>query len=415
MFEAQVARTPGVVAVESADTLWTYGELEVRANRWARELIGRGVGPGDRVGVVLERSAEWVAVVLGVVKAGAAFVPVDPAYPSERVALVLRDVDPALVVCSGATVGLLSDTGLECLVCDDPGVVGLVAGWSVAAPVDGERRVPLRGAHAAYVIYTSGSTGRPKGVVVSHQGIGSLAGAQIDRFGVGVGSRVLQFAALGFDAVVSELCMALLSGATLVVADGEHMPPRRRLGETVAELGVSHVTVPPSLLATEEDLPAGLVTLVVAGEVCGPELVGRFAVGRRMVNAYGPTEVTVCATMSRPLSPEVASGVVVPIGRPVWNTRVFVLDEFLRPVAPGVVGELYVAGRGLARGYAGRPGLSAERFVACPFGGLGLGERMYRTGDLVRWTAGGELVFAGRADAQIKIRGFRVEPGEIEA
>ena len=379
LFAAQVAVSPDAPAVEFEGASWSYRELDERSDAVASQLIRRGVRVEDRVAVLLPRSLELVAVLLGVVKAGAAFVPVDPSYPVERVSFILADAAPSVVWDSAS----LPETGDS-----QPVQVGL--------------------SNAAYVIYTSGSTGVPKGVVVSHAGLASLAGAQIDRFGVGRGSRVLQAAALGFDALVSELCMALLSGATLVLAGADRMPPAGRLEDVLAGSKITHVTVPPSLLATVESLPESLGTVVVAGEACPPSLVERWSAGRRLFNAYGPTESTVCVSMSGPLS----SGSVVPIGVPVWNSRVFVLDSFLRPVAPGVTGELYVAGSGLARGYAGRLGLTASRFVACPFG---TGERMYRTGDLARWTASGELVFAGRGDEQVKIRGFRIELGEIEA
>ncbi|WP_158892216.1 non-ribosomal peptide synthetase [Amycolatopsis anabasis] len=384
LFEAQAARTPDAPAVVFEDSGLSYAELDERANRLARALIARGAGPERLVALRLPRSVDLVVAQLAVLKAGAAYLPVDPDYPDERIAFLLDDSAPVLTVSPEILAELLAEAANQ-----PSGPVG--------------RRVPVSG--AAYVIYTSGSTGRPKGVVVSHRGAASLAAAQRDRFAVGPGSRVLQFASPSFDAAFWELCMSLLSGACLVLAPAERLMPGRALAELLTAQGITHATIPPAALAAMERLPDGM-TLVVAGEACSSELVGRWSPGRRMVNAYGPTETTVCATMSEPLS----GHVVPPIGGPVRNTRVYVLDSALRPVPPGVTGELYVAGVGLARGYLGRPGLTAERFVACPFGG-----RMYRTGDLARWNRAGELEFAGRADHQVKIRGFRVEPGEIEA
>ncbi|MCQ8195327.1 amino acid adenylation domain-containing protein [Streptomyces rugosispiralis] len=396
LFDERAALSPDAVAVVgSGGEEWSYGELRKRADRVAGVLAARGVGRGDLVAVVLERSADVVGVLLGIAKAGAGFVPVDPAYPVERIGWMVEDSAPALVLCSEETRRLVP-AGVECLVWDPSDVVADPAP-AVSVGVD----------DVAYVIYTSGSTGRPKGVAVTHRGIGNMAAAQI-RFAVGAGARVLQLASLSFDASVWELFMALLSGAALVMADPDRLPPNGSLSEVVAEFGVTHMSLSPSVLAAVEELPESLSTVVVAGEVCPPGLVERWAPGRLMVNGYGPTEVTVCATLSTPL--EAYGSGSVPIGRPISNTAVYVLDERLHPVPVGVLGELYVAGPGLARGYLGRPGLTAERFVACPF----RDGRMYRTGDLAKWTRDGQLVFGGRADAQVKVRGFRVEPGEIE-
>ncbi|WP_189267314.1 non-ribosomal peptide synthase/polyketide synthase [Streptomyces fuscichromogenes] len=380
-FAAQVRATPDAVALACGDAELTYRQLNTRANRFAHALIARGVGPEQTVAVALPRSVESVVAVLGVLKAGAAYLPVDPAYPQARIAYMLADARPALVV-------------------DDPALVTEVSAWPETDPV-----VALDVRHPAYVIYTSGSTGRPKGVVVAHGGVASLVAGQIERFAIHPDSRVLQFASPSFDASVSEICTALLRGAALVLPQAAD--PVAAL--TDRDLAVTHVTVPPSVLAAVPEGSVRVSTLVVAGEACPPELVDRWASGRRMVNAYGPTETTVCATMSDPLSPGAG---VPPIGRPIAGARVYVLDERLRPVPTGVAGELYVAGAGLARGYLNRPGLTAGRFVACPFG---TGERMYRTGDLVRWLGDGQLEFVGRADDQVKVRGFRVEPGEVEA
>ncbi|MEO3850565.1 amino acid adenylation domain-containing protein [Streptomyces sp. B8F3] len=408
LFGVQVVRSSGAVAVVAGGVSLSYGELGDRAGRLARFLVAVGVGPEVRVGVVVERSVALVVALLAVSLAGGVFVPVDPGYPVERLGFVLGDADPAVVLCTSGTYGVLPD-GVRAVVLDDPVVAAEVAGFPGGVLRAEERGGPVTVDHAAYVIYTSGSTGTPKGVVVSHRGLRNLARAQIHRFGVGPRSRVLQFASVSFDAAVSELCMALLSGAALVVPTAGELPPQVSLGDALRATGATHVTVPPSVPAVAEELPDTLETLVVAGEACPPGLVDRWSPGRRMINAYGPTEATVCAAMSTPLTPGTDP---VPIGAPMANVRAYVLDAFLQPVAPGVTGELYVAGPGLARGYRGRPGQTAERFVACPFTP---GERMYRTGDLARWTDGGELVFAGRADEQVKVRGHRIEPGEIEA
>ncbi|WP_330347951.1 non-ribosomal peptide synthase/polyketide synthase [Streptomyces sp. NBC_00582] len=373
-FARQAGATPDAIALVAGDVELSYARLDARANRFAHALLERGVGAEDVVALVLPRSVELVVGMLGTMKAGAAYLPVDPDYPAARVQFMLEDARPALVVEEPGLGDGLPET--------DPGVA-----------------VDVR--QPAYVIYTSGSTGRPKGVVVGHAGIAHLVAAQVERFAVDARSRVLQFASPSFDASVSELYTALLTGATLV------LPPAH---DPVAGLtaDITHVTLPPSVLAAVESLSVS--TLVVAGEACAPELVERWAPGRRMINAYGPTETTVCATMSRPLSP---TGGVPPIGRAITGARVYVLDERLQPVPVGVPGELYVAGAGLARGYLRQPALTAARFVADPYGAPG--SRMYRTGDVVRRRRDGELEFVGRADEQVKVRGFRIEPAEIES
>ncbi|SEB73448.1 non-ribosomal peptide synthase domain TIGR01720/amino acid adenylation domain-containing protein, partial [Rhizobiales bacterium GAS188] len=404
LFETQAAKSPDAIAVVFEESALSYGELNARANRLAHHLIGQGVGPEDIVGLCLPRSLELVVYLLGILKVGACL-PLDPDYPPARLGFMLRDAKPVCVVTLGAlAAGLPADVAQ----------LRLDAEESVAALAKACERNPtgrsLAAQHPAYVIYTSGSTGTPKGVTVTHAGVASLAAAQIAHFGVTPQSRVLQFASLSFDAAFSELCLALLSGARLVLCPAERLLPGEALAAVAAEQAITHVTLPPAALAA---MPAGSLAscsdLIVAGEALAPQLLQRWSRGRRLINAYGPTETTVCAAMSAPLGEAEAPS----IGRPIWNTRIYVVGAGLQPVPVGVAGELYIAGPGLARGYLGRPGLTASRFVADPFGPAG--SRMYRSGDLAKWRPDGVLEFIGRADDQVKIRGFRIEPGEVEA
>ncbi|MEH0418318.1 amino acid adenylation domain-containing protein [Streptomyces sp. B21-083] len=407
LFEAQVRRAPGAPAVVFGEHTLTYAELNARANRLARALVARGAGPESRVAIAMPRSPEAVVATMAVLKAGSSYLPVDTAYPEDRIAYMLQDSRPALVLATRETaVDLPGVPGTEVLLVDGEDLAGVDPGDLT----DADRPGTLRPASAAYVIYTSGSTGRPKGVVVTHAGVAAMVATQEDRIGAGPGGRVLLFASPSFDASVWELCTALLTGSCAVTAPADRLLPGPELARTVAEHDVNCLLLPPSSLAVmpEDGLPPG-VTLVVGGEACAPELVARWSAGRRMVNAYGPTESTVMATMSRPLGGREAP----PMGAPVIGTRVYLLDEGLQPVPAGVPGELYIAGAGLARGYLGRPGLTADRFVADPFGVAGT--RMYRSGDLARWRADGELEYLGRVDHQVKVRGFRIELGEIES
>ncbi|MFE7589819.1 amino acid adenylation domain-containing protein, partial [Kitasatospora sp. NPDC057512] len=392
LFAAQAARTPHAPALTDGRRGWSYRALAERVERLARDLRRRGAGPERTVALVLPRSMELVAAELAVARAGAAFLPVDPAYPAERRALMLADAAPALVLDDPDAVRDLLETDRP----EDRDHTDLPA----AAGTD----------HPAYVIYTSGSTGTPKGVVVTHRGIAGFTAAAVENYAVGPGDRVLQFSSPSFDASVLELFVSVLTGATLVVP-----PDGPWLGEELAAVldgqRITHTLIPPAALAT---VPAGagrhLRTLIVGAEACSAELVDRWAPGRRMVNSYGPTEATIVATWTGPLT----AGTGAPtIGGALPHARVHVLDEAMRPRPAGTDGELYLGGEGVARGYLGRPGLTAARFVPDPFGPPGA--RLYRTGDRARFTADGELEFLGRLDRQVKVRGFRIEPGEIEA
>ncbi|MER7491263.1 non-ribosomal peptide synthase/polyketide synthase [Streptomyces pharetrae] len=398
LIEAAVDRWPDRPALDTGESPLTFAEAEARANRLAHRLIARGAGPGAIVALVLPRSVDMVLAQLAVAKAGAAFLPVDPGYPAERVALMLRDADPAVTLTAEEVAGLLA--------APPDGTPG-------HRPTDTDRVRPLRLDDPAYVIYTSGSTGTPKGVVVTHRGLAAFAAAEAAHYQVRAGDRVLAFATPSFDASVLELCMSLPHGAALVVP-----PPGPLLGAELAGVlrtaGITHTLLPPAALATlPPDTPGTLPhlrTLVVGADACRAELVTRWAPHHRMINSYGPTEATVVATWSDPLEPD---GNAPPIGRALPATAAYVLDARLRPVPDGVPGELWLAGPALARGYLGRPGLTAARFTADPFGPPGT--RMYRTGDLVRRDARGELHYLGRTDHQLKLRGHRIEAGEVEA
>ncbi|WP_314621611.1 amino acid adenylation domain-containing protein [Streptomyces stackebrandtii] len=401
LWQDAVDEHAGRPAVEEAGHTTSYAELDRRAGRLAAALAQAGAAPGRMVALLLPRSLDLVTALLATVRTGAAFVPIDPGYPRERITAMLEDCDP-VAVCTTASADLPSARPWPRVHLDGPEAGG---------PAGGFPRIAPHLADPAYVIYTSGTTGRPKGVVVTHAGLANLAAAKREGLGLDSTARVLQFASPSFDAFVAELMGAFTSGATVVVAPQGPLAGEP-LAAALAERRITHAILPPVALSSMDGaagaLP-GLRGLISAGEECPAELAARWSRGRRMVNAYGPTEVTVCATQSGPLTAEGRPA----IGRPVAGARAYVLGPGLRPVPPGFRGELYLAGSGVARGYLGRPALTAVRFVADPFGPPG--SRMYRTGDIASWRADGNLDFHGRADDQVKLRGFRIEPREVAA
>jgi amino acid adenylation domain-containing protein len=404
LFETQVERAPSAIAAVFQNEQLTYQQLNVRVNQLAHYLMKIGVGPEVRVGVCMERSLEMVVGILGILKAGGAFVPLDPAYPKERLDFMLKDSRVFVLL----TQNRIMDSVPEC----QGRVVCLDTDWDTISRQRGDN--PASGVIAdnlAYVIYTSGSTGIPKGVLVAHRGLCNLSKEQILSFNVGPGHRVLQFSSLSFDASIFETIMALPAGATLCLGTRESLLPGPDLIRFLREQAITIITFPPSALAAlpVEDLPA-LRTITVAGEACSAELVQHWAVGRQFFNLYGPTESTIWATAI-----ECIDGSRTPsIGRPIANTQIYILDSHLQPVPLGVPGELCISGVSLARGYLDRPELTAERFVPNPFADEP-GARMYKTGDLARYLSDGNIEFLGRIDHQVKIRGFRIELGEIEA
>ncbi|MCA1615651.1 MAG: amino acid adenylation domain-containing protein [Acidobacteria bacterium] len=403
LFEAQAARTPDAAALFHGDARVSYRELNARANRLARHLRRLGVAPGVTVGLHMERSAEMIVALLAVMKAGGAYVPLDPAYPAERLRFMLED--------SGARM-LLTERRLAGSLPARDGVVCLDAELQAVEAESGENlAAAATPSDLAYVIYTSGSTGEPKGVMIEHRGLCNLAEALARDFGIGPASRVLQFAAFSFDASVLEVFTALTTGAALVLAPQTSLLPGPALIELLRDHSVTNVILPPTALAAMPDaeLPA-LRTLVVGGEECPAEVARRWAVGRRFLNAYGPTEITVCCTVAACDEPAGR----LPVGLPIQNAEIYVLDDDGQPVPVGVPGELHVGGVGLARGYLNRPGLTAEKFVPHPFS-REPGSRLYKTGDLARFRPDGQLELLGRRDRQVKVRGFRIEPGEVEA
>ncbi|MFD4606483.1 amino acid adenylation domain-containing protein, partial [Streptomyces sp. NPDC058464] len=401
----RAAEHPDATAVVSGQEWLTYGGLVERAGRLARRLRARGVCPESVVGLCLPRGVDMVTAVLGVWLAGGAYLPLDPEYPPERLEFMLADAGVVAVLADRRVAAGLIGSAAK----------GLPVVWleDLAADASSEllSTVAVDPGQLAYVIYTSGSTGMPKGVQVSHAGVVNLVAAIGPVLGVSPGARVLQFASLSFDAAVLDVAVTLGRGGTLVVAAGAERAEPARLAGMVAALGVEAASVVPSLLEVLDPARVpGLNTVLSGAERLTATMARAWAEGRRLVNTYGPTEATVMVTTG---AVEAVGQTGPSIGVPTVNTRLFVLDRSLNPVPVGVPGELYIGGPQLARGYGGRSALTAERFVADPFAEDG--SRLYRTGDRVRWLPDGRLDFLGRADGQVKVRGFRIEPGEVEA
>jgi amino acid adenylation domain-containing protein len=406
LFEAQVERTPDGVAATFEGRQLTYRELNRRANQLAHHLRRLGVGPETLVAICVERSLEMVVGVMGVLKAGGAYLPLDPTYPKDRLQFMLEDAAAPVLLTQERLLPLLPEHGAR--------VICLDAGWDAIAgeSADNPENVATP-ASLAYVIYTSGSTGKPKGVLIEHRAVANFIASTTSIFEVTPRDRILQFASLCFDVSVFEMFTALLSGATLVLGSRETLLSPPALTQLMKEQGVTITDLPPAMMTL---LPAEEFTteriVFVGGEAFSGDLVNRWALpGRHFYNGYGPTESTVTMTLKECLGTWTQSP---PIGKPMPNHRVYILDRHLNPVPVGVPGEMYIGGTGLARGYLNRPDLTEAAFIANPFGAEP-GARLYRTGDLARFLPNGDIDFLGRVDNQVKIRGFRIELGEVEA
>lgn len=418
LFEAQVTATPDAPAVESGDERLSYRELNARANQMARYLVGRGVGPETMVGISVERSCEMIVGILGVLKAGAVYVPLDPTYPRERLAFMIQDAGARVVITQSRLAANL-DTDAELIKIDDD--------WQMIANAGEENlNVATPPSQLALVMYTSGSTGNPKGVMLEHHSLVNFATAARASYGIKADDRVLQFGSLSFDLSVEEILLALTSGACLVLRTAEMISSPQDFVARCEAWNLSVLDLPTvywheltdALSKQNLQLPSNLRLVIIGGEKASSDRVAswnRIVAGRvRLINTYGPTETTIAVTFCDlgTFAPEALEN-TSPIGRPYPNTSAYVLDARLRPVPVGIPGELHIGGPGVARGYLNRNDLTAEKFIANPFSN-DPASRLYKTGDLVRYQANGNIEFLGRSDNQIKIRGFRVELEEIE-
>ena len=427
LFEAQVGKTPDAVAVVFEEQSLSYRELNERANRLAHYLIGQGVGPEDIVAIAVPRSMEMIVGLLGILKAGAAYLPLDPEYPAERLRFMMEDADPVCVLTTSEVAERLPGSGLRRIFLDDPGTNRIFGEQPARTPTNGERIRPLRSANPAYMIYTSGSTGKPKGVVVTHQNVVRLFGATEDWFRFGPRDVWTLFHSYAFDFSVWEIWGPFLHGGRLVVVPFLISRSPTEFLKFLVREGITVLNQTPSafyqlMQADREDPDLGRI-LALRYVVFGGETLQLWRLEDwyqrhpnsplTLINMYGITEMTVHVSYLALDQSTVKAKANSLIGYGIPDLRIYVLDRNLEPVPVGVAGELYIAGAGLARGYLRRPGLTAERFVADPNGKPGT--RMYRTGDLARWRSDGNLEFLGRVDDQVKIRGFRIELGEVEA
>ncbi|MBU8805286.1 nonribosomal peptide synthetase DhbF [Bacillus subtilis] len=410
MFEKQAVLTPERIALMCDDIQVNYRKLNEEANRLARLLIEKGIGPEQFVALALPRSPEMVASMLGVLKTGAAYLPLDPEFPADRISYMLEDAKPSCIITTEEIAASLpDDLAVPELVLDQAVTQEIIKRYS---PENPDVSVSLD--HPAYIIYTSGSTGRPKGVVVTQKSLSNFLLSMQEAFSLGEEDRLLAVTTVAFDISALELYLPLISGAQIVFAKKETIREPQALAEMIENFDINIMQATPTLwhaLVTSEPEKLRGLRVLVGGEALPSGLLQALQdLHCSVTNLYGPTETTIWSAAA--FLEEGLQG-VPPIGKPIWNTQVYVLDNGLQPVPPGVVGELYIAGAGLARGYFHRPDLTAERFVADPYGPPGT--RMYRTGDQARWRADGSLDYIGRADHQIKIRGFRIELGEIDA
>ncbi|HEU4768417.1 MAG TPA: amino acid adenylation domain-containing protein, partial [Pyrinomonadaceae bacterium] len=402
LFEQQAERSPEAIALAFEERQMTYDELNRRANKLAHYLRALGVGPESFTGFMLQRSPEMIVALLAILKTGGAYVPLDPASPPSRLAYIVDDARISILVTVRKLANRLPPAARIVYVDDE----------EIGHHADRNPRCWTSGRNAVYAIYTSGSTGTPKGTVIEHHSVCKRVADFVESFAVSRESCVLQFASLGFDASVEEIFTALITGARLCLVSRETMLSGRGLIEYARAQGVTVATLPPSLLAmlNPDDWPE-LETVVSVGERCPGEVAGRWSKGRRFINGYGPTEATIGSSLYHY---DGSHADEPPIGRPLSNTQIYLLDQCLNPVPVGAAGELHIGGAGVARGYLGRPDLTAEKFIPDPFSPEP-GARIYKTGDMARYLRDGNIKFLGRRDEQLKIRGLRIEPGEIEA